>query len=151
MKAVVAVIVTFLLVAVGSGGVADDAKDAAIRKEKKNFVGTWKLVSCEAEGEKTPEEILKGEVVRWRITDDTIFSTVENENIGEDKYALDPSASPKTIDLADKEGRRTPGIYLLEGDTLKVCMNEGSKDRPKEFASRPDTHLTVWVFKREKH
>jgi uncharacterized protein (TIGR03067 family) len=107
-------------------------------------------VSCEAEGENVPEKILKGEVVRWTITEKAITSTVDGEGKGEDKYTLDPTARPKAIDLTDKEGRRTPGIYSLDGDTLKVCLNEGSKERPQVFASKPDTHLSVWVFKREK-
>jgi uncharacterized protein (TIGR03067 family) len=75
---------------------------------------------------------------------------VDNEGKGEDKYTLDPTTSPKAIDLTDKAGHRTPGIYLLEVDTLKVCRNEGGKERPKKFVSRPNTHLSAWVFKREK-
>jgi uncharacterized protein (TIGR03067 family) len=143
-------VMVLLVAGVGLGMGADDSKDAAIKKEKGNLVGTWKLVSCEAEGEEVPEKVLKGEVVRWRISESTIISSVDTEGKGEDKYALDLTTSPKAIDLTDKEGRRTPGIYLLEGDKLKVCLNEGGKERPKEFASKPGTHLSVWVFKREK-
>src|SRR5262249_30337498 len=143
-------VMVLLAAGVRLGMGADDTKDAAIKKEKKNLVGTWKLVSCEAEGEKVPEKILKAEVVRWRITESTVISTVDSEVKGEDKYTLDPTTSPKAIDLTDKEGRRTPGIYLLEGHKLKDCLNERGKDRPKEFASKPESHLSVWVFKREK-
>jgi uncharacterized protein (TIGR03067 family) len=107
-------------------------------------------VSCEAEGEKVPEAILKGEVVRWSITEKTITSTVDGEGKEEDHYTLDPTARPKAIDITDKDRRRTPGIYSLDGDTLKVCMNEGRKERPTAFASKQGTHLSVWVFKREK-
>ena len=95
------------------------------------FLGVWRLVLCEAEGERVPETILKGEVVRWAITKNTITSTVDGESKEKDKYTLDPTAHPKAIDLTDKEGRRTPGIYSLEGDILKVCLNEGGKERPK--------------------
>jgi uncharacterized protein (TIGR03067 family) len=151
MRTLLPMIVMVLLIAgFGLSKVAGDTKNAAIKKERRKLVGTWKLVSCEAEGEKVPAEILKGEVVRWRITESAIISTVNNEGKGEDKYTVDPTTSPKVIDLTDKGGRRTPGIYLLKGDTLKVCLNEGGKDRPQEFASKPDTHLSVWVFKREK-
>jgi uncharacterized protein (TIGR03067 family) len=141
-------VMALLAAGVGLGMGSDDTKDAAIKKGRRNLVGTWKLASCEAEGKKVPDEILKGEVVRWRINESTIISTVDGEGKGEDKYTLDPTTSPKAIDLTDKEGRRTPGIYLLEGDTLKVCLNEGGKERPREFASKPGTHLSVWVFKR---
>jgi uncharacterized protein (TIGR03067 family) len=143
------VVMVLLVPCVGSGMGGDDLNDAAIKKEKTNLVGTWKLVACEAEGEKVPNEILKGEVVRWKIAESMITSTVNSEVKEEDKYSLNPMTRPGAIDLTDKEGHRTPGIYLLEGHTLKICLNEGGKDRPKEFASRPDTHLSVWAFKRE--
>jgi uncharacterized protein (TIGR03067 family) len=131
-------------------GTPQDAKEAAIKKEKGKLIGVWKLVLCEAEGERVPEKILKGEVVRWAITEKSITSTVDGQGKGEDKYTLDPTARPKAIDLTDKEGRPTPGIYSLDDDTLKVCLNEGSGERPKVFAGKPNTHLSVWVFKREK-
>jgi uncharacterized protein (TIGR03067 family) len=129
---------------------SNDAKEGEIRKEKEKLIGVWKLVSCEAEGESVPEKILKGEVVRWAITESAITSTVDGEGKDADKYTLDPTTRPKAIDLTDKECRRTPGIYSLDGHTLKVCLNEGGKERPKVFASRLNTHLSVWVFKREK-
>ena len=133
-----------------SATAATDAHEEAVRREKKNLIGVWKLVSCETEYGKVPEAILKGEVVRWTITDSTIASTVEKEDKGEDKYTLDPTTNPKAIDLIDKQGHRTPGIYSLDDDTLKVCIDEGSEERPKVFASKPDTHLSVSVFKRER-
>jgi uncharacterized protein (TIGR03067 family) len=138
------------IVCVASGQGNDKNREEAVKREKENLTGVWKLVSSETKGEKVPEKILKGEIVRWMITDSTIAWTVENESKGEDKYGLDPVASPKTIDLTDKEGHRTPGIYSLDGDTLKVCIDEGRKERPKVFASKTDTQLSVLIFKRER-
>jgi uncharacterized protein (TIGR03067 family) len=133
-----------------SGAPGEDAKRAEVTNEKKRLVGVWKLVACEAEGKKVPDAVLKGEVVRWRISGESVEVTVENENKGVDRYSLDPTTKPKAIDLTDKKGRRTPGIYSLDGDKLKVCINEGGKERPKDFVSKPMTHLSVWVFEREK-
>jgi uncharacterized protein (TIGR03067 family) len=148
MRSVCGVFAALAIVCVASG--QDNAKnrDEAVKQEKKNLTAVWKLVSSETKGEKVPERILKGEVVRWTITDSTIAVTVEKESKGEDKYRLDPTASPKTIELKDKDGHRTPGIYSLDGDTLKVCIDEGSEERPKVFASKPDTQLSVLTFKR---
>ncbi len=113
------------------------------------MIGVWKLVSCEGEGKKVPEEILKGETVRWTITATTIAWTAGKDDEGKDKYTLDPTTNPKAIDLTDNDGHHAPGIYSLCGDNLKVCIDEGSDGRPRVFATKPDTRLSVWVFKRE--
>jgi uncharacterized protein (TIGR03067 family) len=143
-----------ILVALVFGGMAagqdkNKNKETAIKQEQKSLIGVWKLVSCEGEGKKVPEEILKGETVRWTITATTIAWTVGKDDEGKDKYVLDPKTNPKAIDLTDNDGHRAPGIYSLCGDNLKVCIDEGSDERPKVFATKPDTRLSVWVFKRE--
>ena len=48
-------VLVLLVAGVGSGRGADDTKDAAVKKEKMDLAGTWKLVSCEAGGEKVPD------------------------------------------------------------------------------------------------
>jgi uncharacterized protein (TIGR03067 family) len=143
-----------ILAALVIGGVAagqskDGTKEAAVDQEKNCLIGVWKLVSCEGEGNKVPGEILKGEVVRWTVTDESITWTVGKDDEGNDKYTLNPTTRPRSIDLTDKDGHHAPGIYSLDGDALKVCIDEGSEERPKEFATKAGTHLSVWIFERE--
>jgi hypothetical protein len=40
------------------------------------------------------------------------------------------------------------GIYLLEGDTLKICASEAGQARPTEFTSPKGSRLTLFVLKR---
>jgi len=57
---------------------------------------------------------------------------------GEGKFKLDDTQDPKQITFQDKAGKLTfLGIYSLEGDTLKVCINGNGTDswRPKEFVA----------------
>ena len=65
------------------------------------------------------------------------------------EYKLDPTAKPKAIDLVEPNGsRNTPGIYELDGDTLKICIAEGQNAvRPTAF--KPDgMRMPVVTFKR---
>jgi len=42
-------------------------------------------------------------------------------------------------------------IYRLEGDTLKVCVNEAKRgERPREFGAKEGSHAAVVSFMREK-
>jgi len=74
------------------------------------------------------------------------------------KFEIDSSKKPKAIDMtiteAAKQGhidKTGLGIYALDGDTLKWCVNEpGETERPKEFSAASGTKLTLVTFKREK-
>jgi len=65
------------------------------------------------------------------------------------EYKLDPDASPKSIDMSEG-GRLSPGIYELDGDTLKICLAEGpTATRPTVM--KPDgMRVAVVTFKRVK-
>jgi hypothetical protein len=56
----------------------------------------------------------------------------------ESTYALDSSTSPKSIDLT-ADGRTEPGIYDLQGDTLRMCLFKDTDTRPTAFDSQPDS------------
>jgi uncharacterized protein (TIGR03067 family) len=82
---------------------------------------------------------------------------------GKDRFKVDSSKKPKTIDMKVKEGSKVKegpddhegetarGIYQLEGDELTWCVNEpGSDNRPKEFATKEGTKTVLFKLKREK-
>jgi hypothetical protein len=51
---------------------ADGPSEDAAKAEAEKLLGTWVVVSQETDGEKVPEKILRGEVVRFIIRRDTI-------------------------------------------------------------------------------
>jgi uncharacterized protein (TIGR03067 family) len=65
-------------------------------------------------------------------------------------YKLDPTKKPKAMDVDLPNGKKGTGIYVLEGDTLKVCHGEEGDPRPTEFVSKQGTKVTVIEFKRAK-
>ncbi len=74
----------------------------------------------------------------------------------EGTFTIDPESSPKAIDLKIRkgmdEGKTQPGVYLLDGDTLKIALAKpGAKDRPRAFATSGDgAALFVMTLKRER-
>jgi uncharacterized protein (TIGR03067 family) len=139
-----------LLVAVGLLLAADDAKDE-VKKELARFEGTWKWVVLEAEKTKLSEEELKHP--RLKIMGDK-FTVTEESGTFSGTFKVDPSKKPKTIDVTvtdgQDKGKTYLGIYELEGDTYKVCVDPEGKNRPTEFAIKPGSGHVLEVLKREK-
>jgi uncharacterized protein (TIGR03067 family) len=129
--------------------VAAPAEDK--KKDAELIQGTWTVVSREFVGKKTPEAELKA--MKVTIKDGTI--TVDDGKKKEKHaYKLDPSKTPKAIDLANtgiEEKVTTLAIYELNGDTLKICWSEKDPDhRATKFAGDEESGQTMIVLKREK-
>ena len=134
----------------GTGARADDKAD--VEKELKKFQGTWTFESVEAGGKKAPPDELKGLTITFAGDKFTVKKGDELIQAGTQK--IDPSKSPKTIDVRMTEGLNKGavmlGIYEIDGDTLKVCFDPQGKKRPTEFKSAPGSENFVNVHKRVK-
>jgi uncharacterized protein (TIGR03067 family) len=110
--------------------------------------GCWKLVSVETDG--TTNDPLGGGQPRWVIKDNKILYGGE-EII---QFTTDPSTTPRIIDLKFSAPERVyEGIYVVEKDKLKVCLNkrtEGVKDRPGTFSTKDQADWVLLVFEHEK-
>jgi uncharacterized protein (TIGR03067 family) len=133
-----------------SGTLADDKED--IEKEVRKFQGTWTFESSEAGGKELPAGELKELILTFEGDKHTVRKGDEVIQVGTQK--LDPSRSPKTIDVTMVEGPNKGkvmlGIYENDGDTLKVCFDPQGKKRPTEFKSGPGSDNFVNVHKRVK-
>lgn len=102
-----------------------------VAAEPADLQGGWKLVAVETDAgpanlpDAKPALVIKGDKVLHG-----------GQEIA--RLSADPAADPKVIDLRfDKPDRTYEGIYSLDKDTLKVCVNsrsEGVKERPSGFA-----------------
>jgi len=131
---------------------AADAKEDEGKKERKKLQGTWSVVSIEVNGEQVPMKDFKD--FRWVITADKI-TWKDGKRDQDFNYELGPTQKPKTIDLlfpergAQAKDQAIPGIYSLEGDTLKISY--GKKKRPAEFKTQKGgDKQALFVLKREK-
>ena len=134
----------------GPGTLADDK--AELEKEARKFRGTWTFESSVTGGEELPADHLKMFVVIFEGDKHTVKNCDEVIQVGTQK--LDPSKSPKTIDVTMVEGPHKGtvmlGIYEIDADTLKVCFDPEGKARPTEFKSPPGSKNFVNVHKRVK-
>ena len=134
----------------GTGARADDKAD--IEKETKKFQGTWTFESSEVGGKALPAGELKGLILTFEGDKHTVKKGDEVIQVGTQK--IDPSKSPKAIDVTMTEGPNKGavmlGIYEFSGDTLKVCFDPEGKKRPTQFKSPPGSETFVNVHKRLK-
>lgn len=134
----------------GSGILADDKTD--LEREVRKFQGTWTFESSEAGGKALPASELKGFILTFEGDKHTVKKGDEVIQSGIQK--LDPSKSPKAIDVTMTEGVNKGavmlGIYEIDGDTLKVCFDAEGKKRPTQFKSAPGSATFVNVHKRLK-
>lgn len=134
----------------GSCTLADEKAD--LEKEVRKFQGTWTFESCEAGGQQLPADQLKGLVLTFEGDKHTVKKG--NEVIQAGTQKLDPSQSPKAIDVTMTEGPSKGivmlGIYEIDGDTLKVCFDAAGKKRPTQFKSAPGSETFVNVHQRLK-
>jgi uncharacterized protein (TIGR03067 family) len=139
--------VTLLVAGLLAGAQADDAKG-----EQEKLKGTWTLVAAERGGQKAEEDRIKD--IKLTVAGDKItLKTPNGDNVS--TFKLDPAKKPKAIDIiptdGPNKGKPRPGIYELDGDTLKLCYNaEPDQDRPTEFATKPGARQMLMILKRDK-
>jgi uncharacterized protein (TIGR03067 family) len=133
-----------------SCALADDKAD--LEKEVRKFQGIWTFESDVAGGKELPADELKGFIITFEGDKHTVKKGDKVIQVGTQK--LDPSKSPKAIDVTMIEGPSKGtvmlGIYAIDGDTLKVCFDPHGKKRPTEFKSAPGSENFVTVHKRVK-
>ena len=148
--ALVTLLCTLLLTGSGGTGARADGK-AAVEKELKKFQGTWRFESVEAGGKKLPIAQFKGITVTFEGDKSTVKKGDKLIQVATLK--LDPSKSPKTLDVTVAEGPNKGavilGIYEISADTLKVCFDPEGKKRPTEFKGASGSQTLV-VHKRVK-
>lgn len=115
--------------------------------------GTWVMVSMETEGHEVEAEDVKDNRAVYEQNHLTLKTgdRVRRRGI----VTLDPGRKPKAINTWDQDGpyddQTVPGIYELEGDTLKLCFARPGQERPKEFTTKSGTAFLFCVYKRQKN
>jgi uncharacterized protein (TIGR03067 family) len=126
-------------------GIADDAS-----KDLEKMQGSWLAISYTLDGKAWTESELR--TLKLVIKGDRSTFTRGGET-SQGIYKLDAAKRPRELDitLADgpDKGKQMLAIYEWDGDTLRICVGPvGSKERPREFRSRPGSGTVLEVWKR---
>jgi uncharacterized protein (TIGR03067 family) len=146
-------LVAAILMAITAIAVADDAKEEAIKRDRKQIEGTWRIVALEINGNKSSgEDAKKFSVVNG--PDGTWSLLSDGNEVAKGTNSFDPTKKPKHIDFTITEGGGKGdihlGIYDLGENSRKLCFAPPGKDRPTEFSSTPGSEQILVTFEREK-
>jgi uncharacterized protein (TIGR03067 family) len=122
------------------------AEEKAADGDQQKLQGTWEMVSGQRGGKPIPDDVLKKTTI---VIAGNKMTLKRGEQATEMTFKLDPTKKPKAIDV-DMEGKEGKGIYMLDGDTLKIAHGELGDPRPKDFSSPEGSNWTVVVLKRKK-
>lgn len=130
----------------------DDAKqDDKVKQEIAKLQGTWTIATLEVEGNKLPEQLLKG--AKIEVKGDSFVSTMPGA-VYKGTIKIDATASPRTLDLiftdGPEKGNTSLAIYEVDGDNWKMCLTLTGKVRPREFATKAGSGLALETLKRQK-
>ncbi len=118
-------------------------------KDEEAILGVWQVEKLEF-GPGVPAPSVDFTQVRFTFkAGGKMVMTMGEMPAKEGEYKLDPAAKAKAIDLTES-GRVVPGLYELDGDTLKLCIAEGQNGaRPTEL--KPDgMRVALATLKRVK-
>jgi uncharacterized protein (TIGR03067 family) len=138
-----------LLLFVASLATAAEDKPASTNDDAiKALQGKWRLVSVE-QNEQANEVGGDAEVV-FLVHGNGI---VLNDFKLADFHLPEGVANPKLIDVKTQDQSVLEGVYEINGDTWRVCINnaaqEKSKERPTELSTRGNPNYQLFTFKRE--
>ena len=142
-----------LVLGVASLAVAQRLPAVAGATDAHTLVGTWRVVSIEANGTASrPEDARKLTVVNTGDGGWKIFS--EGRMLAKGTNELLPWSVPKGIDFVVTETadgadtRRHQGIYELEQDTRRICFAAPDAARPTAFAAPPGSGNVLVTLER---
>ena len=131
-----------LLSAISPGDDGWKPTDAELQRAHEMLAGSWRFLSINDKGEN-----LGPRLVETRFARDGILTvagrqmTIVNPVTGEQRtatYRIDPSKSPRRIDLITRNDRLLRGIYKFEDDSLVLFLQPDESRKPPDAFSPPD-------------
>lgn len=120
--------------------------------DKDRLQGTWEIQSLDL-GSKV---VKRGDMrMEWKeaLEKPMFFQGDRHGQVGHSssRFKLDETREPKQITVYSDNGKQVfRGIYSLEGDILKLCMNGDGTSvcRPEEFVTKKGTPIVITTLKK---
>ena len=113
--------------------------------------GSWDIVGLVEKGKKIPDEETK--LIEIAVTGDRLVVKEKDKTVAEYKIKLDATQKPRVLDMTvtagEDKNKTAPGIYVLEGDSFKIAMDEEFKQRPASFDEKDTKTCSVIALKRK--
>ena len=131
--------------------VGDVPRDQIQRDDLEQLQGTWKVERVEMGGQAMPAGLFTE--MRMQFEGNSLSIMLDKASKQKSRFTLIDGMQPPGIDIEELEGtnKLVKGIYLLEDDTLKICMEEGNggqNARPKNFDTKGGERVVLIVLKR---
>jgi uncharacterized protein (TIGR03067 family) len=114
-----------------------------------NISGTWKPVSAKLNGVEFEDDALK---TMELMIDGNLYSTVIDGQSDTGNIMLDPTQTPKAMNVIATEGpnkgRTFQTIYERTKDQLTICYDLSGNERPHDFTSTPDNGFFLVVYQK---
>lgn len=145
-----AMIVTAACCVAGLWPAGPRAEDAAAR-DRAAYVGTWRAVTIEADGNSQPAR--DRNIVVVNREDGTWTMTVDGREASSGTSTIEPLATPPEIDIeitaGDGAGSKLLGIYELKPDRRRLCFRGGAEWRPRDFSTAAGSKAVLVTFERQ--
>jgi uncharacterized protein (TIGR03067 family) len=136
-----------------AGSLPADAKEEAAKQDLQKMQGKWKLTELVIDGAAGPKDAVGATVT---IEGNTMTVTLKGPGGKEEKKSMtltiDPTKTPKQIDMKPDKDVPSLGIYELKDNTLRICGSDPpkSKDRPANFEPKKGDHRVLFTLTRLK-
>ena len=109
--------------------------------------GAWVAQEMVARGQAAPNTVVAN--MKFTFKGDKVTIRGNRGDNSEDTcaFTLDPSASPRRIDIVNPNGVTMEGIYEVNGRVLRIALG---RPRPANFQSASGPTVTVITFKKEE-
>lgn len=115
--------------------------------ERKALEGTWEGWVLDGRGTRTDRGPVR--LARVVIQGDKITANDGKLDLGTGTFTLDLNQNPRHLDSKGTDGQPKgysfPGIYTLEGDTLRWCAANPGKPRPTEFLTKSAVQFYMYL------